>query len=77
MFSSPSIFLDVKNFENYSTIFYIVRERFIAVEFTFVLDYVDVSEFGVFDSYFKGSIGTIYFYIFLISLSLFMIGSHS
>jgi len=37
MFGSPSIFLDVRNFGNYSTIFYMVRERFVAFDFTFVL----------------------------------------
>lgn len=66
MFGSPSIFLDVKNFGNYSTIFYIVRERFVAVEFNFVLNYVDVSEFGVFDSYFRGSFGIGIYYLCLL-----------
>lgn len=78
MFGFPSIFFDMKNFGNYNKIFYIVRQRFVAVQFTFVLNCVDVSEFGMFNSYFRGSFGlgicTIYFYLFLISLSLFMIG---
>lgn len=57
MFGSPSIFLDEKNFGNYNTIFYIIRERLVAVEFAFLFNYLDVSEFGVFDSYIRGSFG--------------------